>query len=135
MHIIVCIKQIQDPEIAASVFRVDEDTKAAIPLPGMAPVISPFDEQAVEAALRPIGAYAPRWFMAPGHINPDEAVRSHLDLRARQSLAMHWGTFVLTDEPLDEPPKALAAALARHGVAADAFRVPGHGDTLTLESL
>ena len=89
----------------------------------------------VDAALLPIGAYAPRWFMAPVHINPDEAVRIHLDLRARQSLAMHWGTFVLTDEPLDEPPKALAAALARHGVAADAFRVPGHGDTLTLESL
>ncbi|MEP4523650.1 MAG: MBL fold metallo-hydrolase, partial [Alloalcanivorax venustensis] len=89
----------------------------------------------VDAALLPIGAYAPRWFMAPVHINPYEAVRIHLDLRARQSLAMHWGTFVLTDEPLDEPPKALAAALARHGVAADAFRVPGHGDTLTLDSL
>ena len=52
MNIIVCVKQIQDPEIAASVFRVDEEAKTVIPLPGMAPVISPFDEQAVEAALR-----------------------------------------------------------------------------------
>lgn len=52
MHIAVCIKQIPDPEIAPSLFRVDEDAKQVIAVPGMSPVISPFDEQAVEAALR-----------------------------------------------------------------------------------
>ncbi len=52
MHIAVCIKQIPDPEVAPSLFRVDEDAKRVITVPGMSPVISPFDEQAVEAALR-----------------------------------------------------------------------------------
>ena len=52
MKIIVCIKQIQDPEIATSIFRIDEEACKVIPVPGLSPVISPFDEQAVEAALR-----------------------------------------------------------------------------------
>lgn len=88
----------------------------------------------VDVALLPIGAYQPRWFMAPVHVDPDEAVRIHLDLQARHSLAMHWGTFVLTDEPLDEPPRALDVARRRHGVSARAFQAPGHGDTLILDS-
>lgn len=52
MHIAVCIKQIPDPEVAPSLFRVDEEAKSVITVPGMSPVISPFDEQAIEAALR-----------------------------------------------------------------------------------
>tara|TARA_A100001037_G_C15150757_1_gene639073 strand:+ start:5370 stop:6182 length:813 start_codon:yes stop_codon:yes gene_type:complete len=52
VHIAVCIKQIPDPEIAPSLFRVDEETKQVITVPGMSPVISPFDEQAIEAALK-----------------------------------------------------------------------------------
>ena len=52
MHIYVCIKEIQDPEIASSVFRVDENKKKVIPVPGLPLVTSPFDEQAIEAALR-----------------------------------------------------------------------------------
>ena len=52
MKIVVCVKQIQNPEIAPSVFRVDEEAKRVIQIPGLPPVISPFDEQAVEAALR-----------------------------------------------------------------------------------
>lgn len=52
MHIVVCIKQIFDPEVATTVFRIDEEGRKIIPLSGVAPVISPFDEQAVEAALR-----------------------------------------------------------------------------------
>lgn len=86
----------------------------------------------VDVALLPIGAYEPRWFMSPVHINPHEAVRIHRDLGARRSLAMHWGTFVLTDEALDEPPRALARARRDHGVEDHAFQVPGHGDTVTL---
>ncbi|ASK35863.1 phospholipase [Alcanivorax sp. N3-2A] len=101
---------------------------------GYAPVFGEIGEVLgpVDVALLPIGAYQPRWFMAPVHVDPAEAVRIHRDLDARHSLAMHWGTFVLTDEPMDEPPQALARALADQGVPARAFRVPGHGQTLTL---
>lgn len=52
MHIAVCIKEIPDPEIASTQFRVDEAAKKVVPLPGLASVMSPFDEQAIEAALR-----------------------------------------------------------------------------------
>lgn len=101
---------------------------------GYAPVFQEIKQALgpVDVALLPIGAYEPRWFMSPVHINPDEAVRIHRDLHARHSLAMHWGTFVLTDEALDEPPRALARARAEQNVAENAFRVPGHGETLTL---
>ncbi|MDP7242233.1 MAG: hypothetical protein QF639_05665, partial [Rhodospirillales bacterium] len=52
MRVIVCVKQIPDPEIASSLFKVDEAARRVIPVPGLPMVISPFDEQAVEAALR-----------------------------------------------------------------------------------
>ncbi len=52
MKIVACVKEILDPDIASSVFRIDEDARAVIPVPGMRPVISPFDEQAIEIALR-----------------------------------------------------------------------------------
>ncbi|MBI5771510.1 MAG: MBL fold metallo-hydrolase [Verrucomicrobia bacterium] len=75
----------------------------------------------VDLALIPIGAYEPRWFMAPMHLNPAEAVAAHRDTRARRSLAMHWGTFQLTDEGREEPVQALATARAAAGLAADEF--------------
>ena len=83
----------------------------------------------VDLALLPIGAYAPRWFMRNQHIDPAEAVRIHQDLHARQSIAIHWGTFELTDEPLDEPPKALANARQAAGIAAQDFAVLRLGET------
>jgi L-ascorbate metabolism protein UlaG (beta-lactamase superfamily) len=64
----------------------------------------------IDAALLPIGAYDPAWFMSKQHMNPEEATQAFCDLRARQFVAMHWGTFKLTDEPLDEPPARLEAA-------------------------
>ena len=64
---------------------------------------------APDLALLPIGAYEPRWLMAPVHMNPAEAAQAHRDLGARQSIGMHFGTFQLTDEPIDAPPRALAA--------------------------
>lgn len=63
----------------------------------------------IDAAILPIGAYDPQWFMSKQHINPEEAGRAYQDLGARDFVAMHWGTFQLTDEPLDEPPARLAA--------------------------
>jgi len=85
-----------------------------------------------DLALIPVGAYEPRWFMKDSHVNPDEAVRIHTDLRAQRSLGIHWGTFELTDESLDEPPRALAAARRAHGVADDAFFVLAVGETRRL---
>ena len=66
----------------------------------------------IDLALLPIGAYEPRWFMKDIHMNPAEAVQAHLDLAARQSIAMHFGTFQLTPEGIDEPVRELAKALA-----------------------
>ncbi len=83
----------------------------------------------VQLAALPIGAYDPRWFMAASHVNPEEAVQIHLDLEATHSVAMHWGTFVLTDEPLDEPPHRLRRALHARGIAEVDFMVMKHGET------
>ncbi|MBI2813848.1 MAG: MBL fold metallo-hydrolase [Opitutae bacterium] len=84
-------------------------------------------------ALLPIGAYEPRWFMEPVHMNPDEAVRAHLALGARQSLGMHFGTFQLTNEALDAPLRHLAAARTAQGVAAGAFTALDFGETRRLD--
>lgn len=78
-------------------------------------------------AALPIGAYAPRWFMRDNHMNPDDAVQAHKQLDSRNSLAIHFGTFNLTDEGQYTPPKDLAKALADWNVEADNFRVPTPG--------
>jgi L-ascorbate metabolism protein UlaG (beta-lactamase superfamily) len=84
---------------------------------------------AIDVALLPIGAYEPRWFMQPVHMNPEEAVRAHLDLRPRLSIGMHFGTFQLTDEAIDEPLLALERARDQYKVGADTFRVLDFGET------
>jgi L-ascorbate metabolism protein UlaG (beta-lactamase superfamily) len=89
--------------------------------------LGPFDLAAI-----PIGAYEPRWFMARHHVNPEESVQIHKDIGSRKSVAIHWGTFILTDEPLDEPPKRLAAALQQNKIPIDDFLVLQHGETVIL---
>lgn len=88
-----------------------------------------------DLAAIPIGSYEPRWFMKAMHVNPAEAVQVHLDLEARYSVAMHWGTFEMTDEAIDEPPRALARARRANGVPAGRFFVMTHGETRRLEPL
>jgi L-ascorbate metabolism protein UlaG (beta-lactamase superfamily) len=82
-----------------------------------------------DIALLPIGAYEPRWFMAAAHMNPEEAVQAHIALGARQSVGMHFGTFQLTDEAIDAPLHALAAARQAAGLNADTFNTNGFGET------
>lgn len=85
-----------------------------------------------DLALLPIGAYAPRWFMQGEHMDPADAVKAFQDVRASKAIGVHWGTFELTDEPLDEPPKKLAQALHAANLKPDAFVVMRHGQTLRL---
>jgi N-acyl-phosphatidylethanolamine-hydrolysing phospholipase D len=85
-----------------------------------------------DMALIAVGAYAPRWFMKEQHVNPEEAVQIHLDLQAKRSIGVHWGTFDLTDESLDQPPKDLAIARAAKKLPKEAFDVMAIGQTLKL---
>ena len=78
-------------------------------------------------ALLPIGAYEPRWFMRPQHMNPEEAVQAFGELEAAHALAIHFGTFQLTDEAHDAPVLDLADALARAGIEPARFRALGNG--------
>ena len=86
----------------------------------------------VDLALLPIGAYEPRWFMKDIHMNPAEAVQAHLDLGARRSLGMHWGTFQLTPEGVDEPVRELTKALQERGVPAQQFRPAEVGQSISV---
>ena len=83
-------------------------------------------------SLLPIGAYEPRWFMKPQHMNPDDAAEAHQLLESRTSLAIHHGTIQLTDEAIDAPPKALAQALAARKIDPHSFLVPDIGETISI---
>ena len=85
---------------------------------------------AMDFSLIPIGAYEPRWFMKDAHMNPDDAIQAHLDLHSKQSMAIHFGTFQLTDEGIDDPEKDLNIGLEKEGVDAQKFIVPKNGQTV-----
>jgi L-ascorbate metabolism protein UlaG (beta-lactamase superfamily) len=89
---------------------------------------------AFDLALIPIGAYRPRDFMGPLHLDPDDAVKAHRDLASQQSVAIHHGTFQLTYEGIEEPYQRLQAGLEKAAIPASAFRVLGFGESLTLSS-
>ncbi|MCE4539470.1 MBL fold metallo-hydrolase [Pelomonas sp. P7] len=86
-------------------------------------------EGGFDIALIPIGAYEPRWFMQDQHVNVEEALKIHADLGAKRSLGVHWGTFELTDEALDEPPRQLGWQRAAQGLAEEAFFTLAIGET------
>lgn len=86
-----------------------------------------------DMALLPIGAYAPRWFMAAQHCDPAEAVRIFEELGAEQAVAIHWGTWQLTDEPRDEPPRLLREALDRRNLGPERFAILNPGEWLVVE--
>ena len=86
--------------------------------------LGPFDLAAIA-----IGAYEPPAMMRSTHTTPEEALQIFADIRGRRFLAMHWGTFDLSEEPLDEPPKRLEAEAQRLGLPADRVWVLEHGET------
>ncbi|HVT57688.1 MAG TPA: MBL fold metallo-hydrolase [Thermoanaerobaculia bacterium] len=82
----------------------------------------------IDVALLPIGAYEPRWFMRPQHMNPEEAFRAYRDLGARILVAMHWGVFDLTDEPVDLAPRVLESVLKREHARPGEVRILAIGE-------
>ena len=83
-------------------------------------------------AILPIGAYEPRWFMGDQHMNPAESVQALIDCGAEIALAHHYGTFQLTDEPIDAPLVALADALKVAGILPERFRALRPGQVWQL---
>ncbi|MFL5384911.1 MAG: MBL fold metallo-hydrolase [Longimicrobiaceae bacterium] len=91
--------------------------------------LGPFDLSFI-----PIGAYEPRWLMAPAHLDPEEAIRAWRDLGGRGAFVpMHWGTFRLSDEDPLEAPVRLRAAWETEGLPPDDLHVLRHGETLVLD--
>lgn len=90
---------------------------------------------AMDLAAIPIGHYEPRWFMQAAHVDPEEAVQIALDVHARCAIGIHWGTFPLTDEPLDEPPRRLRVALETAELPPQSFVVLARGETRRIDTL
>ncbi len=86
----------------------------------------------IDWAMLPIGAYDPTWFMSGQHMGPEEAGRAWELLGARTLVAMHWGTFKLTDEPVSEPPERIRAWFDEHGHSREKLWVLDVGETRAL---
>ena len=87
----------------------------------------------LDVAVLPLGAYEPRWFMADQHMGPEASVAALQALGARRLLGMHWGTFDLTDEPLDYGAfELLPAAVEAAGLPGSAFHVLAHGGAMSF---
>ncbi|KAG1714136.1 N-acyl-phosphatidylethanolamine-hydrolyzing phospholipase D [Nymphon striatum] len=86
-------------------------------------IYGPFDLAAI-----PIGAYEPRWMMKYNHIDPDDAVKIHEDIKSLRSVGVHWGTFALANEFYLEPPKKLRESLDKRGIAHSDFFTMKHGE-------
>ena len=91
-----------------------------------------FEQLAVDAtidlAVFNMGAYEPRWFMAPSHMNAAETVRAFEEVKAKRLMIAHWGTFRLGDEPVHYPPKDLRPVLAEKGLLSRWVDL-NHGET------
>ena len=86
----------------------------------------------IDWAMLPIGAYEPRWFMEAQHMNPEDAGQAFERLGARRFVAMPWGTFKLTDEPLGEPPARISHFFQEHGLDPGRLWILDIGETRPL---
>lgn len=84
----------------------------------------------IDLAMIPIGAYSPRWFMSPVHVDPPQAGQAFLDVGARVMLPIHWGTFRLADEPIDEPPEILREWWQEQNLDPARLAIPALGQTI-----
>ncbi len=80
-------------------------------------------------AFLPIGAYRPQWLMQDVHLDPEQAVQVHKELKIERSVGIHFGTFQLSDEPYDEPGRLLQESLAKANMAPESFEVPCFGQS------
>ena len=87
----------------------------------------------IDLAAIPIGAYNPRWFMKYVHVDPDEAVEIHKDIRSKQSVGIHWATWILTGEPIMEPEERLEELKKEQGLRQDEFITLKHGESKVFE--
>jgi L-ascorbate metabolism protein UlaG (beta-lactamase superfamily) len=85
-----------------------------------------------DLSLIPIGAYEPRDFMKSHHVNPEDSVKIHQDLKSRKSVGVHFGTFRLTSEGIEDPVTALGEALKAANLKETDFFAPRMGQTLKL---
>jgi N-acyl-phosphatidylethanolamine-hydrolysing phospholipase D len=93
--------------------------------------LGPFDVQ-----ILPVGAYDPRWFMRVVHMDPEESVAAFQEMGGASAMVpVHWGTFKLTDEPMDEPPRRTRKAWAAAGLEPSALLLLAHGESRDLGSL
>lgn len=89
----------------------------------------------IRLAILPIGAYQPREIMRSNHLDPDESLAAFERLRPGMALGIHWGTFQLTFEPINDPPRRLAAALRTRGVDPGRFVATEVGRTFRVPAL
>lgn len=87
----------------------------------------------IKTSLIPIGAFRPRWFMAPIHVSPEEALQVHQDMESEVSIAMHFGTFPMADDGMREAPIVLQQKLAESSLSPDEFLVLREGETKTIK--
>ncbi|KAJ1664208.1 Protein-lysine N-methyltransferase efm4 [Coemansia sp. RSA 1813] len=112
-------------DTAYSAAAHDNPSKAECPVfKQIGQVYGPFDLAAIA-----IGAYGPEEMFGAMHVNPEQAVRIHEDIGSRKSVGIHWGTFILTSEPVDEPPRRLLAAMREAGHSVEDFSVLKIGQT------
>ncbi|WP_392562587.1 MBL fold metallo-hydrolase [Orbus sturtevantii] len=86
----------------------------------------------IDIALIPVGSYAPRWFMHNQHIDPAQALQLFHDIGCKRAIAIHWGTFELADDSLDEPPKLLKQLLPKYNLSENEFLILKIGDHIQL---
>jgi L-ascorbate metabolism protein UlaG (beta-lactamase superfamily) len=100
---------------------------------GYAPHFAEIRERygAADLVLMPIGAYRPRWMMRGVHVDPPEALQAFADLGARSLIPIHWGTYDLAEEPLNEPPDVLLAEAEEIGVN-DSIHILAAGGRLVV---